>query len=127
MANASFTLGMVASIADKLIAMKAGRDQANNVAGRDLVVLKSAVVDVELNWLDLKLTAVRSPNRMVTPEPYDAGGAAGASLAIDPTFGKPHDARDDRPMVAAGPRVRLSSGLSLPARDASPRARSCRR
>jgi hypothetical protein len=84
MANASFTLGMVASIADKLTAMKAGRDQANNDAGRHLVVLKSAVVDAELNKLGLKLETVRRATRMVSPEAYDAGGAAGLSLAINP-------------------------------------------
>lgn len=83
-ANASFTLGMVASIADKLTAMKAGRDQANNHAGRDLVVLKSAVVDTELDKLDLKLRTVFRPTRMVSPKAYDAGGVAGESLAIDP-------------------------------------------
>jgi hypothetical protein len=88
MANASFTLGMVVSIADKLIAMKAGRDQANNDAGRDLVVLKSAVVDAQLQRLDLKLRTVVRPTRMVSPTAYDAGGAAGASLAIDPDIGK---------------------------------------
>ena len=84
MANASFTLGMVASIADKLTAMKAGRDQANNDAGRHLVVLKSAVVDAELNKLGLKLETVRRATRMVSPTAYDAGGAAGLSLAINP-------------------------------------------
>jgi hypothetical protein len=86
MANASFTLGMVASIADKLTVMKAGRDQANNGAGRDLVVLKAAVVDAELNKLDLKLRTVRRATRMVSPMAYDAGGAAGASLAINPAI-----------------------------------------
>lgn len=87
-ANASFTLGMVASIADKLTAMKAGRDQANSAAGRDLVVLKSAVVDAELNRLDLELRTVRRPTRMVSPKAYEAGGDAGASLAIDPDIRK---------------------------------------
>jgi hypothetical protein len=82
MANASFTLGMVASIADKLTAMKARRDKANNGAGRDLVVLKTSVVDAELDKLGLKLTTVRRLTRMVSPKAYDAGGAAGASLAI---------------------------------------------
>ena len=48
MANASFALGMVASIADKLMAMKAERDQVKNSTGRGLVVLKAAVVDTEL-------------------------------------------------------------------------------
>lgn len=87
--NASFTLGMVASIADKLTAMKARRDQANNSAGRDLVVLKASVVDAELEKLDLKLETVRRASRVVSPEAYDAGGAAGASLAIHPTIQKP--------------------------------------
>lgn len=84
MANASFMLGMVESIAEKLTAMKAGRDQANNDAGRDLVVLKSSVVDAELDKLDLKLTAVPRAARFVSPTAYDAGGAAGASLTINP-------------------------------------------
>lgn len=86
-ANASFTLGMIASIADKLTAMKAGRDRANSNAGRDLVVLKSAVVDAELARLDLKLRTVRGTPRRVAPEAYNAGGAAGASLAIN--LGRP--------------------------------------
>jgi hypothetical protein len=77
-------LGMVASIADKLTGMKAGRDEANNGTGRDLVVLKATVVDDELEKLDLKLRTVRRPSRMVSPMAYEAGGAAGASLAINP-------------------------------------------
>ena len=83
-ANASFTLGMITSIAEKLTAMKGGRDQANHDAGRHLVVLKSAVVEAELSRLDLKLETVRRPTRMVSPDAYDAGGAAGVSLAINP-------------------------------------------
>jgi len=47
MANASFALGMVASIADKLTAMKAGRDKANSGSERTLVFLKVALVDAE--------------------------------------------------------------------------------
>jgi len=83
-ANASFALGMVASIADKLTAMKAGRDRAKESTGRGLVVLKAAVVDTELAKLDLKLRKVDRPSRMVAPDAYDAGGFAGASLAINP-------------------------------------------
>jgi hypothetical protein len=67
-----------------LTTMKAGRDVANSNAGRDLVVLKSAIVDAELQKLDLKLRTVRRPTRMVSPKAYDDGGAAGASLAINP-------------------------------------------
>ena len=40
MANTSFNLGMVASIADKLTVMKKERDAVNSGTGRDLVVLK---------------------------------------------------------------------------------------
>src|ERR1700675_3702955 len=65
MANASFALGMVASIADKLTAMKAGRDEANSSNGRDLVVLKTAIVDSELEKRDLKLRRPRGASRMV--------------------------------------------------------------
>jgi hypothetical protein len=85
-ANSSFTLGMVAFIADKLTAMKGERDAVNNGTGRDLVVLKASVVDAELEKLDLKLRTVRRAMRMVSPMAYEAGGAAGASLAINPAI-----------------------------------------
>jgi hypothetical protein len=81
MANSSFTVGMIASIAGKLKVMKKERDTANNVTGRDLVVLKASVVDAELEKLNLKLRTVRRTTRMVSPTAYEAGGAAGASLA----------------------------------------------
>ena len=86
LANASFALGMVASIADKLAAMKADRDQVKNSTGRGLVVLKSAVVDSELEKLGLELRTVDRPSRMIAPEAYDAGGVAGASLPINPAI-----------------------------------------
>jgi len=56
---------MVTSIAAKLNAMKAQRDQANNSTGRDLVILKASVVQDELDRLDLKLTTVRRTTRTV--------------------------------------------------------------
>ena len=83
-ANSSFTLGMVGSIADKLTAMKRERDAVNNGTGRDLIVLKASVVDAELGKLDLKLRTVRRATRMVSPTAYEAGEIAGASLAINP-------------------------------------------
>lgn len=83
LANASFALGMVASIADKLAAMKAERDRVNGGSGRDLVVVKGAVVDTELARLGLTLRSVPGASRTVSPTAYDSGGAAGASLAID--------------------------------------------
>jgi hypothetical protein len=84
LANASFALGMVASIADKLTAMKASRDQVNHSTGRGLVVLKTSVVDAEFDKLDLKLRTQRSNRRMVSMTAYEAGGVAGASLAMIP-------------------------------------------
>lgn len=84
LANASFALGMVASIADKLVALKTGRDQVNNGSGRGLVVLKTSVVDAEFDKLDLKLRAQPSRGRTVSATAYEAGGAAGASLVISP-------------------------------------------
>jgi hypothetical protein len=85
LANASFTLGMCASIADRLVAMKAERDGVIQSSGRGLVVLKAAVVDTELQKLGLKLRAVQEgPGRMISPLAYDAGGAAGESVALNP-------------------------------------------
>lgn len=83
LANASFTLGMVISIAEKLATMKTGRNETNIGLGRDLIVIKATVVEAELKKLDLKLRMVRRQNRMVLPNAYEAGGAAGAALAIN--------------------------------------------
>ena len=83
-ANGSFTLGMVMSIARKLTDMKDERDAARNLGRRDLVVVKSAVVETEMAKLGLELRPVRRPTRMVSPTAYDAGGVAGASLTIHP-------------------------------------------
>lgn len=84
LANASFALGMVASIADKLTAMKASRDYVNHSTSHGLVVLKTSVVDAEFNKLDLKLRTQRSNSRMVSMTAYEAGGVAGASLNMMP-------------------------------------------
>jgi hypothetical protein len=70
------------------MAMKAGRDKVNTEIGPDLVVVKAAVVDVELEKLGLKLQTVGRAGRMVSPLAYDAGGTAGASLAINAAIRK---------------------------------------
>ena len=88
LANASFALGMVGSIADKLEAMKAKRDEVKNSTGRGVVVLKTAVVDSELGRLDLELRPVERPRRMIAPEAYEAGDAAGTSFTINPAIRK---------------------------------------
>ena len=87
-ANSSFTLGMVAPIADKLTAMTrerdaVNRDAVNNGTRRDLVILKASGVDAELEKLDLKLRTLRRATRMVSPTAYEAGETAGASLTIN--------------------------------------------
>ena len=83
-ANRSFALGMVASIADKLAAMKIERDAINAGTGRDLVVIKASVVETEMGKLGLKLRTVRRSTRMVSPLAYEEGGIAGTALAINP-------------------------------------------
>jgi hypothetical protein len=83
-ANASFTLGMAMSIGAKLNDMKAQRDILKKGGGRDLVVLKTSIVETEIAKLDLKLRPVRRQARMVSPKAFEAGGAAGSSLAINP-------------------------------------------
>ncbi len=82
-ANSSFTLGMVSSIAQRLTAMKTARDAHNIGTGRDLVILKASVVEAELEKLNMKLRAVRRPTRMVAPTAFEAGGRAGSSLPIN--------------------------------------------
>ena len=84
LANTSFTLGMVASIAERLIAMKAARDETTRNGGRDLVLVKTTIVDSELEKLNLKLRTARRASRMVSGAAYDAGGQAGAATAINP-------------------------------------------
>jgi hypothetical protein len=100
-ANSSFTLGMVASIADKLTAMKRERDAVNNGTGRDLVVLKASVVDAELGKLDLKLRTVRRATRMVSPTASEAGEIAGASLAITASWPRFHSCASGSLLPAA--------------------------
>jgi hypothetical protein len=64
--------------------MKLERDAVNIGNGRDLVILKASVVDAELEKLDLSLRTVAGATRIVSPPAYEAGGSAGASLAITP-------------------------------------------
>lgn len=83
MANTSFALGMVASIADRFEAMKKDRDVVSRATGRDLVVVKAAVVDAEMEKLGLNLRTARRRARTVSIDAYDAGGEAAAGVAIN--------------------------------------------
>ncbi len=84
----SFLFGMAVSIADKLIAMKAERRAANRAGGgRDLVVVRQAIVEVEFAKLDLTLRQGRASGKRVAAEAFEAGQTAGQSLAIHPGIG----------------------------------------
>lgn len=75
----SFQVGLAHGISDKLTGLKAERDAANRRAtGRDLVPLKTSVIEDELEKLGLCFRA-KSQNRKrkVAPGAYDAGRAAG--------------------------------------------------
>ena len=87
LANASFALGMVGSIAAKLEAMKAGRDRANVDTGRNLVVLKSSIVDEELRNLGMTFRTSRSAGRTVSPDAFEAGETEGTSFTVAPGSG----------------------------------------
>lgn len=82
LANASFALGMVGSIADRLLDMKAARERAAAGSGRGLVVVKRDLVAAELARLGVTLRTVEGARRMVEPDAYDAGEAAGGAVEI---------------------------------------------
>ena len=85
----SFLFGMAVSIADKLTTMKAERDEANRASsGRDLVVIRHAIVESEFTKLDLNLRRARASGKKVAAGAFEAGQAAGQSLALHPGIGK---------------------------------------
>jgi hypothetical protein len=63
--------------------LKVGRDKVNSGSWRALVVLKVALVDAEFGRVGLNLRMQRGTRRMVSTMAYEAGGAAGASLAFN--------------------------------------------
>jgi len=85
----SFLFGMAVSIADKLIAMKSARDEANRqVGGRDLVVVRHAVVEAEFAKLGLDLRRGGRSGKKVAAGAFEAGHAAGNSLALHAGIGR---------------------------------------
>jgi hypothetical protein len=86
--KSSFQFGMAISIAEKLTAMKAARDRANRLSsGRDLVVVRHAVVEAEYEKLNLNLRRGRASGKRVEATAFHAGQAAGQSLALHPGVG----------------------------------------
>ena len=82
MVNASFTLGMVASIGDKLDRLKAARDTRHRGGGRDLALVKGSVVDEAYAGLGLVMSEGQGPRRFIAEGAYRAGEVAGAELEI---------------------------------------------
>lgn len=84
----SFLFGMAVSIADKLAAMKVERDNANRAgSGRDLVVVRHAIVESEFARLDLALRRGRASGKKVAAGAFEAGHQAGQSLALHSGIG----------------------------------------
>lgn len=84
LANGSFALGMAASLADRLVAMKEEREARSAGERRGIVVLKAAVVESEFDRLGLELRTVEAPRRLISPEAYDAGESAADTVPIAP-------------------------------------------
>ncbi len=85
----SFLIGMAISIADKLMAMKADRDESTRrTTGRDLVVVRHAVVETEFAKLDLNLRRGRSSGKKVAAGAYQAGQQAGQQFTIRKGIGE---------------------------------------
>lgn len=81
--NASFVLGMVNGIADKLDALKAARDARHRGTGRDLAVVKTSAVDEAFEKLGLVMVEGQGgPRRFIAEGAYDAGSAAGGALEV---------------------------------------------
>lgn len=85
----SFLFGMAVSIAEKLMAMKTERDETlRRNSGRDLVVVRKAVVEAEFAKLDLSLRPGRGSGKKVAAGAFEAGHAAGQRVSILPGVGK---------------------------------------
>ncbi len=83
MVNASFVLGMVSGIADKLDALKAARDARHRGTGRDLAVVKTSAVDEAFAGLGLVMVDGQGGSRRFIAEgAYEAGSAAGEALNV---------------------------------------------
>jgi hypothetical protein len=83
-ASNSFQLGLARGIAGKLSALRASREAGRQGAsGRDLVPMKAAIIDEEMELLGLALTARQSGGRKrVLHDAYAAGEAAGQRFEV---------------------------------------------
>ena len=89
-ATNSFQTGLARGIAEKLHASRAARDAVmRSASGRDLVPMKAAMVDEEMEKLGLSLTSrVLSRGKRVLSDAYEAGQAAGERFQYTPAITK---------------------------------------
>lgn len=80
----SFQFGMAVTLADRLAALKADRVAITRGSGRDLMLVRTGVVEAAFAKLGLDLRAPGGSNRKVAVAAFEAGQAAGAEVAIDP-------------------------------------------
>jgi hypothetical protein len=87
-ATSSFQTGLAQGIAGKLQASRAARDAVmRSASGRDLVPVKAAMVDEEMEKLGLSLTRrVLSRGKRVLSDAYAAGQAAGERFEYSPAI-----------------------------------------
>ena len=80
----SFQIGLSHGIAAKLKTMKAERDAANETSsGRDLVPLKTSVIEDELTKLGLSFQAKsRARRKQILVDAYEAGQVAGRRFEV---------------------------------------------
>lgn len=79
----SFLFGMAISLADKLMAAKAERDdETRRATGRDLVVLRKDVVEAEFARLEMNFRQGRASGKKVSAAAFEAGHSAGQALDI---------------------------------------------
>lgn len=81
--KSAFLFGMAVSIADQLATMKADRDEALRVSsGRDLVVVRHAVVEAAFDTLGLALREGQPSGKKLAADAFEAGHAAGALVDV---------------------------------------------
>ncbi|MTJ82475.1 MAG: DUF2786 domain-containing protein [Telmatospirillum sp.] len=76
----SFLLGVAVSLGDRLLEMKAGR--IGVPGGRDLVLSRRSVVDVEFARLGLTLETGGPSGKAILAKAFDAGQSAGRDLSF---------------------------------------------
>ena len=76
--------------------MKHERDAMNAGTGRDLIVVKQAVIDEALAKLGMRFGRARATGRRVAATAFEAGQAAGRNLRINPGVGVAGGRRLDR-------------------------------